>query len=263
MIQSFASGAVTVELFEQHAVLTLNQPGRKNALSRAMWRALPEAIDHASLGSAKVVVIAGAGEAFSAGADISEFEQVWANAASAQAYAGEIAAGMTALAGLAKPTIAAISGPCIGGGMGLALACDIRLAATTSKFGITPGKLGLVYSLEDTKRLLDLIGPAATKDILFTGRILNAEEALALRLVNGVVSPDALEGAVLTKVAEIAAASQWSARGTKTIVDLILNGQTQDDERTRALFLDATQGPDFREGRAAFLEKRKPNFPFL
>lgn len=262
MIQQFASGALRLEDHGEHMTLTFDAPARKNAFSQAMWRSLPQALAAVEASQAKALVVTGAGEVFCAGADISEFGRVWASEESAGAYTAEIAAGMSALAALSRPTIAAIRGPCVGGGLGLALACDLRLSSTSARFGVTPGKLGLVYSLEDTKRLVDAVGPAAAKDILFTGRIFNADEALALRLVGAVVEPDALDAAVEAKVGEIAAASQRSARATKAMIGLILGGQVNDDDRTRAWFLEAAQGPDFIEGRAAFLERRKPAFPF-
>ncbi len=262
MTQSFADGALLLDLHDDHAVLTLSQPGKKNALSRIMWRALPDAIAAVAVAPAKVLIVTGAGEAFSAGADISEFETVWATPESAKAYATEIAAGVSALDDLAKPTLAAIQGPCVGGGMGLALACDLRIAAEGSRFGITPGKLGLIYSLEDTKRLMDVVGPAAAKDILFTGRLLDCDEALSLGLINVSAPPHEFPQAVQAKAAQIASASQWSARGAKAMVKLILSGQVHDDDTTKAWFQQATQEADFQEGRAAFLEKRKPQFPF-
>jgi enoyl-CoA hydratase/carnithine racemase len=262
MIETFADGALTLEIYQQHAVLTLDQPVRKNAMSQAMWRALPEALASVERSSAKVLVLTGAGGVFSAGADISEFERVWADADSAKAYAELITRAVNALSEFSKPTLAAVRGPCVGGGMALALACDLRVADSSARFGITPAKLGLVYSLEDTKRLVDAVGPANAKDILFTGRILDAEEARAIGLLNLIVPPESFDAALQTKVDQIAAASQWSTRGIKAIIGLILAGQSRDDDRTRAAFLEATQAADFQEGRTAFLEKRKPNFPF-
>jgi enoyl-CoA hydratase/carnithine racemase len=262
MIETFADGALTLEIYQQHAVLTLDQPVRKNAMSQAMWRALPEALASVERSSAKVLVLTGAGGVFSAGADISEFERVWANAESAKAYAELITRAVNALCDLPRPTLAAVRGPCVGGGMALALACDLRIADSAARFGITPAKLGLVYSLEDTKRLVDVVGPANAKDILFTGRILDANEAHAMGLINAIAQPATFDATLQNKVDEIAAASQWSTRGIKAIIGLILAGQSRDDDRTRAAFLDATQAADFQEGRSAFLEKRKPNFPF-
>lgn len=263
MSQSFADGALTLTISDDVAVLTLNRPDKRNALTQAMWRALPQAVTTAETDAAvKVLVVTGAGGAFAAGADIAEFETVYATRDSAAAYAAEIAEAMEALANLSKPTIAAIPGPCVGGGLGLALCCDIRMASDRAKLGITPGKLGLMYSLGDTRRLVEAVGPSAAKDILYTGRILSAAEALGLRLIDAACPPEELDAAVAAKAQAIAMASQSSARRTKAVIRRILDGQTQDDDTTRAWFLDSLEGEDFREGRDAFLQKRTPAFPF-
>lgn len=263
MSQSFADGSLTVTVANDVATLTLNRPEKRNALTQAMWRALPDAIAAVEADPAvKVLVLTGAGGCFAAGADIGEFKTVYATRDSAAAYAVEIAAAMEAVAHLSKPSIAAIPGACVGGGLGLALACDLRMAADDAKLGITPGKLGLMYSLGDTRRLVEAVGASAAKDILFTGRILKAADALGLRLVDAVVEPDALASAVADKAAAIASASQWSARRTKAVVRLILDGAVEDTDQTRTWFLDGLEGEDFAEGRDAFLAKRSPVFPY-
>lgn len=263
MSQTFADDALVLTGDGDVAVLTLNRPDKRNALTQAMWRALPQALATVE-GDAtiKVLVVTGAGDAFAAGADIAEFETVYATRDSAAAYAAEIAEAMEALANLSKPTIAAIPGPCVGGGLGLALCCDIRMASDRAKLGITPGKLGLMYSLADTRRLVEAVGPPAAKDILYTGRILGSAEALGLHLIDAAYPPEELEAAVAAKAETIATASQWSARRTKAVIRRILDGQTQDDDTTRAWFLDSLEGEDFQEGRDAFLQKRTPAFPF-
>lgn len=263
MRKTFADGALQLTLEDDVASLTLDRPDKRNAINKAMWRALPEAIDLAETDPGiKVLVLSGAGGHFAAGADIGEFEAVYATRETAAAYSRDIAAGVDALAKLCKPTIARIQGACVGGGMALALACDLRMAASDSKLGITPGKLGLMYSLADTKRLVDAVGGAAAKDLLFSGRIVSAGDALAMRLVGSLHAADQLDVAVLEKAKAIAAASQWSARKTKAVVALILSGIADDTDATRDWFLDATEGADFIEGRDAFLAKRTPVFPF-
>lgn len=263
MTQIYAENTLTLSVADDVATLTLNRPDKRNALTQAMWRALPDVIAAVEADAAvKVLILTGAGGCFAAGADIGEFETVYATRESASAYAVEIGAAMDALAALSKPSIAAIAGACVGGGLGLALACDLRIAAEDAKLGITPGKLGLMYSLGDTRRLVEAVGASAAKDILFTGRILKAADALSLRLVDAVAGPDALTIAVKDKAAAIAAASQWSARRTKAVVRLILDSVTQDTDETRGWFLDALEGEDFREGRDAFLAKRAPAFPY-
>lgn len=263
MPQTFADDALVLTNDGDVAVLTLNRPDKRNALTQAMWRALPQALTAVEGDAAvKVLIVTGAGGAFAAGADIAEFETVYASRDSAAVYAAEIAEAMEALANLSKPTIAAIPGPCVGGGLGLALCCDIRMASDRAKLGITPGKLGLMYSLADTRRLVEAVGPPAAKDILYTGRILGSAEALGLHLIDAAYPPEELEAAVAAKAETIATASQWSARRTKAVIRRILDGQTQDDDTTRAWFLDSLEGEDFREGRNAFLQKRTPAFPF-
>lgn len=243
------------------AELVLNRPDKRNALSAAMWRAIPELLDKAALDDqVKLVVVRGAGGAFAAGADISEFEAVYATRDSAAAYTASIARALDTLAQFPKPTLARIEGACVGGGCGIALACDLRFAATGSRFGITPAKLGLAYTLNDTKRLIDAVGVANAKDILYSGRLIDADEAMAMGLVNRLVAPGELDNLVKTYAAGLAEASTQSARTTKKIINLIRAGVSEDTDETRKLFLDAFQSEDFREGYQAFLEKRKPDF---
>ncbi len=247
---------------DEIATLTLNRPARRNAVNRAMWRGLPEVLEAARAARVKVLVLTGAGEAFAAGADISEFDQVYADRATAGAYFGEIAAAMDALANFESPTLARIDGACVGGGLGLALCCDLRIASDRARLGITPAKLGLMYALSDTKRLVDVVGPTRAKDILYTGRILTAGEAFGIGLIDAVTPLGDLDAAVAAKAEAIAGASQWSARKAKQIISRILDGQADDDTETNAWMLDAVEGDDFVEGRDAFLAKRAPKFPF-
>lgn len=158
------------------------------------------------------------------------------------------------LARAAKPTIALIDGDCIGGGCGLAMACDFRIASARSRFGITPAKLGLVYPLHDTKLLVDLVGPAHAKRILFTGTLLDAAEAHRIGLI------DEIADTADTLIAMLIAASGHSQCQGKAMIRRVLDGQVSDDDATRALFAAAFTGPDFKEGVDAFLAKRKPHF---
>ena len=165
-----------------------------------------------------------------------------------------INAAQHALARADRPTVAFVDGDCVGGGCGMALACDIRVATLKARFGITPAKLGLVYPLHDTKLLVDLVGPGQAKRILFTGDLLTAEEALRIGLIDLIADhPDEL-------LASISANSLHSQRQSKAIVRRVLDGQAGDDAETLAMFAEAFEGPDFEEGVSAFLGKRKADF---
>lgn len=243
------------------AHLILNRPEKRNALNGAMWSAIPVLLERALTHDAvRLLVVSGAGGSFAAGADIGEFEEVYSTPERAEAYSRSIAAALDGLAAFPRPTLAMIEGACVGGGCGLALACDMRFAAEGSRFGITPGKLGLVYTLNDTARLVRAVGVSFAKDMLFSGRLLDAGEALSAGLINRLLPPDRLAGEVEAYGALLAATSPNSARVTKQLIALIEAGQAHDDDATRALFLEAFSSADFQEGYRAFLEKRTPRF---
>ena len=179
------------------ARLRLNRPERRNAISRAMWHALPALCARIEAHSeALVVIVEGAGGHFSAGADISEFDEVYRDAAATRGYIDSIQAALNALAMLDRPTIAAISGNCVGGGLALGIASDLRFCADDAFLAVTPAKLGLLYGYAETKRLVELVGSAGAKDLLFTGRRISPPEAAAIGLVDRVVAPDRLDESV-------------------------------------------------------------------
>lgn len=237
------------------AHLLIDRAEKRNAMTTAMFDALPGLVAEAVASPARVIVLTSAKPGlFCAGADIGELS---ANAHDPDWRAANQAAINLAqheLARAAKPTVAFVDGDCVGGGCGLALACDVRVATSRARFGITPAKLGLVYPLHDTKLLVDLVGPGQAKRILFTGALLDAEEALRIGLIDVIAdSPDEL-------VAQIAATSPHSHRETKAIVRRVLDGQADDDAATLGVFAAAFEGADFREGVDAFLGKRPPQF---
>ncbi len=249
---------MTLRLETQGAIATLliDRAAKRNAITQTMWEQLPTLIAEAMDDPAVRVLVLRAAEpgAFSAGADIAEFgagarDPDWR----AQNQAA-IAAAQLALSRARKPTVAVIEGDCVGGGCGLAIACDLRVATGAARFGITPAKLGLVYSLHDTRLLVDLVGPAQAKRILFTGQLIDAAEAHRIGLI------DLLDTDPATLTDAIAAASPHTAREAKAMVRRILDGQAADDETTSALFAHAFTLPDFAEGVDAFLEKRTPKF---
>ncbi|MCU0758210.1 MAG: enoyl-CoA hydratase-related protein [Steroidobacteraceae bacterium] len=253
---------IQTELHPPLAWVVLNRPERRNAVTAQMWAALPGlAAQLAADPAIRVALVRGAGhEAFSAGADIVEMTQNVAHPERMRAMQQAVLEGQLAWARLAIPTIAVIRGACTGGGCGLALACDLRLAADDSFFAIPPARLGLVYALDDTRRLVDLVGPARAKEILFTGRRIAAREALDLGLVNEVVPAADLEARALELAAVIAGNAGNSIAAAKHVVNLIMDGTRAETPATRAMFDEAFNSAEFAEGARAFLEKRAPRF---
>jgi enoyl-CoA hydratase/carnithine racemase len=244
------------------ATLVLNRPDSHNAVRLGMYEALPELLSEVDQDrDVKVLVVRGAGQkAFASGADISEFREVRANAETARAYNERVAAAERALEGLSKPSIAMVHGYCIGGGCGLAFACDLRFVDERASFGITPAKLGLVYSLDSTKRLVDVVGPSRAKWILMSGQRVDAERAHQIGLADVAVPTDDLEKLTYEFAELLCTRAQFSLRATKQIVTRILSGQTEDDEATRDLRNSSFDTDDYAEGVRAFLEKRPPTF---
>lgn len=240
--------------------LTIDRAAKKNAFNQAMWEAFPALLDDAMADPAiKVLLLQSAAPGiFCAGADIAEFSKGALDPQWRAANQAAIASVQHQLARASKPVIAVIDGDCVGGGCGLAIASDMRVASPKSRFGITPAKLGLVYSLHDTKLLVDLVGPAQAKRILFTGQLIGADEAQRIGLVEFVAEDPLAEANLLA--AAIAAASPHTVRETKKMVRRILDGQASDDAVTHALFAEAFTGEDFKEGVSAFLEKRRAEF---
>lgn len=256
------SDEILVERRGAIATVILNRPKSHNAITIGMYTGLPGVVSELDEDSAvKVVVLRGAGEkSFASGADISEFEKERGNATSARNYNERVAEAEHAIEGLKKPTIAMIHGYCIGGGAGLALACDIRFADTKGRFAITPGKLGLVYSLESSKRVVDLVGPARAKWILLSGLQIPADRALSLGLFDELSSPEELEQFTYEFAETVCSRAQFSVRAGKEMVRRITLGQVQDDEDTINIRNSSFDTEDFAEGVKAFLAKRPPNF---
>ncbi len=238
------------------AHMIIDRAAKRNAFNQSMWEALPGLVAAAMADdNVRVLVLRSAEPGiFCAGADIGELS---ANAADPDwllANQTAINRAQSDLTRAAKPTVALIDGDCVGGGCGLALACDLRIASARSRFGITPAKLGLVYPLHDTKLLVELVGPANAKRILFTGALIDASDAYRIGLINEInENGDAL-------IENMISVSGHSQRESKAMIRRILDGQMADDDATRALFAGAFTGPDFREGVEAFLNKRKPDF---
>ncbi|HSK96590.1 MAG TPA: enoyl-CoA hydratase-related protein [Euzebyales bacterium] len=244
------------------AWLVLNRPAKRNAVTFAMWQRLPELLTAFEQNpEQKVLVVRGAGNrAFSAGADISEFETYRATSEDTQGYNAAAEKAQDLLAAVSKPTIAMVQGACVGGGCGLAMSCDVRFSDRSARFAITPARLGLVYPVNVTKRLVDLVGPAQAKAMLYTGMTLGAERAAALGLVNDLFAEATIEADTTAFAETIASRAQYSVRSTKRIVDLIASGLSEENEETLSLRAGAFDTADYREGVRAFLEKRPAVF---
>jgi len=240
------------------ATLTIDRPAKRNAMSFEMWSALPGLLGSvAADDDVRALVIRGT-DHFSAGADISEFTTLRADPDGARRYGAAVHAGERAIATLPKPTIAAVRGVCVGGGCEIALACDIRVAASDARFGITPAKLGIVYSATSTKRLVEAVGPAWAQQILFTADIIDAATALRIGLVNELCADPVARATELANT--MATRSRVSVRGAKTIIARITAGHFDEDESVHALYEDSVKSDDYAEGVRAFLEKRPPRF---
>jgi len=244
------------------ATVTLNRPSVHNALNVRTYERLPrifKQIDEDP--KIKVMILRGAGgKAFASGADITEFERERGNAAAAKVYNEKVANAEQTLEGMGKPTIAMIHGYCIGGGAGLALACDIRFADENARFAITPAKLGLVYSLESTRRLVELVGPSRSKWILMSGLPLGASRCLELGLFDEVFEKALLQDATVSLAETISTRAQVSVRAAKEMVRRVALGQVRDDAETIDIRNSSFDTEDFKEGVKSFLAKRAPNF---
>lgn len=244
------------------AWVVLDRPDKRNAVTSAMWQALPVlARDFDADPATRVVLLRGAGTAaFSAGADIAEMQAGLAHPSALKVMQQAVQDGQSAWADMDRPTIAVIQGACTGGGCGLALSCDLRLATPESFFSIPPAKLGLVYSLVDTRRLVDLVGPSRAKDILFTGRRVGADEALSLGLIDRVVPAAQIEATARELALSIAGVAQSSVRSAKRIVNAISAGARDETDESKRLYDDSFTSAEFAEGAKAFLEKRPPRY---
>jgi enoyl-CoA hydratase/carnithine racemase len=245
------------------ARIRLDRPERRNAMTRAMWLALPGlCAEIADREDVLVVVLEGARGHFCAGADIGEFATVYRDAEATRDYSDAIQQALKALLAVDRPTIAALRGNAIGAGLSLALSCDLRFCADDAHLSTPPAKLGALYGFIETRRLVETVGPARAKDLLFSGRRVPCAEALAIGLVDRLVSAASLERTIDDYAAELAALSQYSIRGAKRAVDAVAAGLAGETPAFRDLVERAGLGEDFAEGRAAFLAKRKPVFRF-
>ncbi len=243
--------------------ITFNNPARRNAVSMAMWEALLGIVrDYESDDAIRVIVLKGAGgKAFASGADISEFEEKRASAADVAHYHEVSESATNCLQYVGKPTIAMIDGYCIGGGVSLALSCDLRIAGEGARFGVPAARLGLGYELAGVRKLIDVVGPSFAKEIFFTARQFTAREALEMGLVNRVVEAAQLEAMVREYAGTIAANAPLTVASIKTIVGEALKDDAERDDALCQQVVDRCfASEDYIEGRSAFMQKRVPVF---
>lgn len=246
------------------ATITIDRVEKRNAINSGMWRQLSEIIiDIENNGTVRLIVVAGNGPDFSAGADISEFNELRSSAEGARDYDLVTEAAYDALRESPIPTLAAIRGACMGGGLGLALSCDLRIAEPDAKFAIPAGRLGLSYPVKSLAHLTGIVGPAVAKDLLFTARRLSATEALQAGLLT-MICDNPLEDEVSKLAKMIVANAPLTLKASKAAINALTNPASmianvdfsKAMERINACYSSA----DYVEGRAAFLEKRSPNF---
>jgi enoyl-CoA hydratase len=243
--------------------LVLNRPQVRNALNLKAWQQIAEGVATlASDAAIRVIVMRGATpEAFIAGADISEFPAMRADADQARAYRDAPNRAIAAMVECSKPIVAMISGVCIGGGVQVALACDIRIAARGTRLGVPAARLGLAYPLEGVTMLSHTVGPANARDILLSARLFDAEEALQMGLVNRIVDAEKLEENVRDYVLKMATNAPLTMAAAKLAIREALKDRDDRDGKTvSAMVARCFDSEDYREGVRAFLEKRRPNF---
>jgi enoyl-CoA hydratase/carnithine racemase len=261
--KSFAGGKILKSVAEGVGIVTFNNPEKRNAMSLDMWEGLGHALtelrDDAEV---RVVVLVGAGDkAFVSGADISQFEKTRHNAAASEEYSKRSAAQRALLADYPKPTISCIRGFCLGGGMQVAMLTDIRVAAEDSQFGIPAARLGIAYGYDGLRHLVSLVGPSWARLIMYTGMRIDSREALRIGLVDRVIANDELWNATMEIARTISGNAPLAIRAAKiTIAQVLKDPADRDMEAIKRIGMACMDSEDFREGRRAFMEKRKPHF---
>ena len=243
--------------------IVLDNPGKYNAISMPMWRAVSAALERfAADDTVRCVVLRGAGDkAFCSGADISQFESVRSAPESSAEYDRVTESVMQQVREFPKPTLAMIAGFCLGGGVALALACDLRIAAVGARFGVPAARLGIGYRYSAVKALTDLVGPAQAKQILYTGDRFPAEEALRIGFINELHALEQLEPRVRGIAGTIARNAPLSVAYSKiAVAAAVAQAPGSDQEYLRQREKACIESDDHKEGRRAFMEKREPVF---
>lgn len=240
-----------------------NNPTRHNALSVEMWEAIPQVLDRAAKDDrVRLVVFAGEGEkAFASGDDVSQFEDQRAAHEAVLRYEKISETALQAIHDFPKPTLASIRGYCIGSGLNIAIACDLRIASMDSVFSIPATRIGVGYLFSATRNLTDLVGPGAAKDIVYTARRLDAAEAQRIGLVNRITEPALLPALLDDYVKSIASGAPLTVKAAKRVIQELTKPDADVDlELCHRLILECFESEDYAEGRRAFMEKRKPLF---
>lgn len=243
--------------------MTFNNPAKFNAVSMEMWEAAVEILDEFGKDDdIRVVIVTGAGgKAFISGADISKFEDERSSQEAVDRYADAVGGAYNGLQNFPKPTIAMINGYCIGGGAGLAVCCDMRICSDTSRFAIPAAKLGLGYTYEHIKKLSNLVGPSFAKEIFFTARQFDAEEARTMGLVNRVMPAENLKAYVNDYAERIAANAPLTVGQVKlTVGEILKDPDERDLAACEAAVSQCFDSEDYVEGRRAFMAKKTPQF---
>jgi enoyl-CoA hydratase len=261
--QSYAEGKILKATADGVGVVTFNNPQKRNAMSIEMWEGLGSALTELREDETiRVVILTGAGDkAFMSGADISQFEKNRHNAQASEEYNRKSETQRALLANFPKPTIACIRGFCLGGGMQVAMSADIRFASDNSQFGIPAARLGIAYGYDGLKHLVSLVGPSQARLLMYTGMRIDSAEALRIGLVDRVVADGQLWDAALEVARTISTNAPLSIKASKiTIAQVLKDKDERDMAAVKAIATACMDSEDFREGRQAFMEKRKPQF---
>jgi enoyl-CoA hydratase len=261
--KSYAEGKILQDVADGVGVITFNNPEKRNAMSLEMWEGLGNALlELRDAPDVRVVILRGAGDkAFVSGADISQFEKNRHNAQASEEYSRRSAAQRALLATFPKPTIACVRGFCLGGGMLVAMLCDIRIASANSHFGIPAAKLGIAYRYDGLRHLVSLVGPSWARLLMYTGMKIDASEAARIGLVERVLPDAAVWDATMDIARTIADNAPLSIRASKVaITEVLKDPDLRDMEAIESMGNACMDSEDFREGRRAFMEKRQPKF---
>src|SRR5246127_3336195 len=261
--KSYADGKILQSVTDGVGIITFNNPEKRNAMSLEMWEGFGNAlIELRDNPDVRVVILTGAGDkAFVSGADISQFERTRHNAEASEEYSRKSAAQRALLADYPKPVIACIRGFCLGGGMQVAMAADIRIASDNSQFGIPAAKLGIAYGYDGLRHLVSLVGPSWARLIMYTGMKIDAAEALRIGLVDRVVPNGELWDATMEIARTISGNAPLAIQAAKiTIAQVLKDPAARDMDAIKKIGSACMDSEDFREGRQAFMEKRKPQF---